>query len=531
MTANGTRKKPTVLDRVGDVVGVGALDRVEDERRREHPADRADPAARGRSRRPRRRARGDPDDEARGDHRVERHQQVRVLAAEVDRDPQRHRRDSGVANASGQRRKSQTRTPTRSRRRGPAASGAAARSRRSATRRCPSCRRGRAPAPRSARSRTRSGRARPAGDDRCGGRPQATRMPAISSGSALISCPPRRLSRFAEKRVAGVLPRFGHVGRIRSEDDPARPDHVAVLLGELDARAGSARRRRTPVVVATVPFVGDPLAVGERHRVVERSDDVLSSVADRDPGRRIRGRGRRSRAGPRSGRRSPAARRRALVGIRRADLEHQVRGPRAHDGDREDATEGEQCDEQRRARGDAARAAAQALGPIIARDHNHVGFTGEQLRLLIERLDAPRVEAEIAGDLLRRLALAVRVQDDRLLAVGTRARDRAEVVAVRTDVGADLLARPVTEVPLRTTTLTSLRSIFATLARARRRRRRRRETTRRGRSQPRPGAGRESRPPRAPAAGSRGRGIGASADAAPAQRARSSPARARAARW
>jgi hypothetical protein len=86
-----------VLKRVGEIFDVRRLQGVEDDNGREHPADRVEPAAPVGRCGPRRSgfAPGVPDGggEAACDHRVEGKEQVRIAAAEVDRDPERHRRD------------------------------------------------------------------------------------------------------------------------------------------------------------------------------------------------------------------------------------------------------------------------------------------------------------------------------------------------------------------------------------------------------------------------------------------------------
>ena len=109
MTANGTRKKRGVLDRVRDVGRVGGLDRVQHQRRCEHPVQPDDrrPVGRGSASRLVARAtvvgrgplagqlRVREADQAGGDHQIQRDQQVRRLAAELHRHAQRQDREHG----------------------------------------------------------------------------------------------------------------------------------------------------------------------------------------------------------------------------------------------------------------------------------------------------------------------------------------------------------------------------------------------------------------------------------------------------
>ena len=223
-TANGTKKKPTFSTAFDGVRRPRALHRVEDEeagQQPRQPAHRAAPStgcSGSRTRALRRhlapRSDRERDDRARDDQ-VERHQQVRALAPELDRDPERQHRDrddrqrlGAAVKGPGDHRYRDDRAERRARRSAPC-SREARRLARCSTRR---------PRPRPGRARARRPSPR---------RGRVRRRPAPSRRRA-----PRRRAR---SRRAGP----------RSAPVPAQED---ALLGQdlavLVERAGSRRGRR-----------------------------------------------------------------------------------------------------------------------------------------------------------------------------------------------------------------------------------------------------------------------------------------------
>ena len=194
-TANGTRKKPMFSIAFGDVLGVGGLDRVEDQGGGEEPAQAR--AARGRRSSLAARRSGSAAEDARDQRRRRSpgragragspsRRRSRPGPAAAGRRTPRSRSTSGRRrNDRGERGERRRRRPPAPRRPAPGCGGSrppAARPRR---------RRARAPARRSARRPSRRARSGgPSSTSAAAAAPQATRIPISSSAEAVTGVAP-----------------------------------------------------------------------------------------------------------------------------------------------------------------------------------------------------------------------------------------------------------------------------------------------------------------------------------------------------